>query len=132
MDMFIVKSVAIRGNLKKGKLSYKPFPAQEFFQLKWISIGSIAFIAKDQVNTVCTISCNFVKSQCFDSESRPQSYEEPLQSFLISNKNYQLNRYSFNWFLMNSITEELIFTIRNFENQKVSDDIDVVVIVNFR
>ena len=134
MNDFVYKSVSIKGNLKKsGKLFYRPCPNNELRNtLSCLSIASIAFIAKKEIETPCFITCNFVKSQKFDENSRIESYENTLQSFLINNQKYQLTRYNFSWFKFNSLSEELVFSFKNFEDDLLKDDVDVTLTVNFR
>jgi len=135
MEMEVLKSFIINGNLQDGKLLYKPYPSDEFSTLKYISISSVAYQVKSEVpiQNVCSISCNFVKAKRFDKDFKVVSYEQPMQSFLINNsKTLQLTRYNFAWFRFNSISEELIFSFRDFKNKLFTSNTDISLTVYLR
>ena len=75
----------MNANLSKNVLKYKPFPSSELRQqFSKLSISSIAYCVEEAIeNTVCTISCNFIQSE-MDEDSYIESYEVPLQSFLLN------------------------------------------------
>jgi len=125
----IQKSVQIKGNLKinQGILKYKPYPSREFNNTyKLIAIDNAAYFSNEPVNTVCTLTCNFVKSQAYNTNYQISSYEQPLQSFVINtNKKFQLKNFTIAWFVINSVSEELVFTFRDFDTNLLDKDIDV-------
>jgi len=125
------KSVQIKGNLKinNGTLTYKPYPSREFNDTyKLIAIDSVGYISNENVNTICTLSCSFVKSQAYNTNFQISSYEQPLQSFVVNTtKKFQLKNYGLIWFPVNSVTEELIFSIRDFQGRLLDKDIDISV-----
>ena len=125
----------MNANLSKNVLKYKPFPSSELRQqFSKLSISSIAYCVEEAIeNTVCTISCNFIQSEK-DEDSYIESYEVPLQSFLLNTtpKNYNLHSFSVVWFYINSPKEELIFTIKDFKNEIVKKDINVQLTINFQ
>ena len=135
MNNLIIKSIQLNANLSKNVLKYKPCPSSELRQqFSKLSISSIAYCVEEAIeNTVCTISCNFIQSEK-DEDSYIESYEVPLQSFLLNTtpKNYNLHSFSVVWFYINSPKEELIFTIKDFKNEIVKKDINVQLTINFQ
>ena len=135
MNNLISKSIQLNANLIKTLLKYKPFPSTELRdRFSKLSITSIAYITEEAIeNTVCTISCNAIKAEK-DEDSYIQSYEVPLQSFVlnVTPQVHSLHHFSVLWFPINSPKEELIFTIKNFKNKVVKNDINVQLTINFQ
>ena len=135
MNNLISNSIQLNANLSKTLLKYKPFPSTELRdRFSKLSITSIAYITEEAIeNTVCTISCNAIKAEK-DEDSYIQSYEVPLQSFVlnVTPQVHSLHQFSVLWFPINSPKEELIFTIKNFKNKVVKNDINVQLTINFQ
>ena len=127
------KSVQLKANLLQGELSYKPFPPNEFRDTyKQISVSNVAFNVKENVEqTICTLSCNFVKFQKYNADSEIVSYQVPLQRFII-NKKLDLKALQPMWFPINSVSEELKFCVSDTEDLRLKKNIDLSIIVNFR
>ena len=131
MNNFVQKSAQIKGNLSVQNLKYKPFPLNEFKQtFSKLSIVSVAtyttqLIQPNEPSSVLTISCNFIQSEQINENSQIESYEVPLQTFLIVPGSYQVHNFSVLWFPITYPKDELIFTIKNFENEVVQTNIDV-------
>jgi len=127
------KSVQIKANLKTETLIYKPYPSTEFNNTyKFIAIESVAYYANEEIDNVCTLSCNFVKSQGYNERNEVSSFEQPLKSFLInSNKKFQQKNFNIIWYVINSVSEDLKFTVRNFKGQKFDKNVDVAITVAF-
>lgn len=132
MENMVRKSIILRSNLKKGQLNYKPCPSNELQNFTCLSIGSVSTITKEEVDISCTISCNFITSQRFNENSQIETFEMPLQSFLINAKKYQLSRFNFAWFSFNSRSELLIFTFKDSDQKLIKKDIDITLIVNLK
>lgn len=130
--MNVKKSVTLRGNLKDGKLIYRPYPSNEFIDVySSLAIGSIISSSKIDIDTSLTISCNFIKSQKFNENYQVISYEQPLQSFQVNSKKLQLRNYPITWFSINSVSEELQFSFTDFDGNKSKSDIKVLLTVYF-
>ena len=57
-----IKSVIITGN-SKSQITYKLHPDTEFSQGVWyISVSSLAYSSNIELNELCSVSCNLVKS----------------------------------------------------------------------
>ena len=81
---------------------------------------------------VLTISCNFIQSEQISEDSKIESYEVPLQTFLVAPGNYQVHNFSVLWFPITSPKDELIFTIKNFENEVIKSNINVLLTFCFQ
>ena len=126
MNNFVQKSVQIKGNLSVENLKYKPFPLNEFKQkFSQLSILNVA-TQTTEPSSVLTISCNFIQSEQISEDSKIESYEVPLQTFLVAPGNYQVHNFSVLWFPITSPKDELIFTIKNFENEVIKSNINVL------
>jgi len=133
MDNIVKKSVQIKGSLKTGRLIYKPYPTNEFIEsFRLLAIGSVSFVSNEQFESSLTVSCNFIKSQSYNKDYKIISYQQPLQSFLVNNRKLQVKNFDLVWFLINSVSEELVFTFENFEQQIMAKDIDVTLTLYFR
>ena len=138
MDLFISKSVKLRCNLSKESLRYKPFPSNEFNNIfSFISLVSVAICVNslpgpEIPETICTISCNFIKFQNYDNTSRIVSSEAPLQSFLIKSKKFQLHQFPTKWFRVNNVSEYLIFSVLKWDKKLLQEDMEIELIINFR
>ena len=86
MENAVRKSIILGSNLKQGQLNYKPCPSNELQNFTCLSIGSVSTVTKEDVDISCTISCNFITSQRFNENSQIETFEMPLQSFLINSK----------------------------------------------
>jgi len=132
---FVQKSVLLKANLKKqkGVLIYKPTPSNEFVTSKYISIASVSVKNNETELTelMCSISCNFVKAQITNQDNKIVSYEQPLQSFLVSARKQSVTRFNPMWFSTNSVSDELKISIKDFENVLVTKDLDFQLIVYF-
>ena len=81
-----VKSVIINGKIN-NPITYKLFPSTEFSEGVWnISLVSISYTcATSDVEELCSVSCNMVKSQKLKDDSYTvESYEQPFGVFLLS------------------------------------------------
>ena len=79
-----IKSVVIYGNLQNDNLTYKLCPSSEFSEGVWnICISSLGYICKTNVNELCEVSCNLVKSQKYNNNFEVESYDEPFTLFLL-------------------------------------------------
>lgn len=127
------KSVQIQTKSANGKFVYKPYPSNELKNnYKLMAVSSISLTSESPINTVLTISSNFVKSERFDLNSQVISYELPLQSFAVkTNNNLVFQQFGLTWFPLNSASEELIFTLRDFENKTLAIKINATLTVYF-
>jgi len=128
---FVRKSIQIKANLSSQRLSYKPYPSTEFNNtFKFIAIESIAYFTNEEIDTVCTLSCNFVKSQAYNDRDQITSYEQPLKSFVINvAKKHQVRNFSLIWFVINSISEDLILSVQNFDKTIMKNNVDISVTI---
>lgn len=135
MDSTIAKSVQIKANLLIENLKYRPFPLREFqTNIRFIAISNITvFSTIEDIDTVCTISCNFVKSERVNG-GLIETYELPLKTFLINQtERFQCYNFEPTWFLINSATDELIFTVKDFDDIEMRGaNIRIQITINFR
>lgn len=130
--VYVKKCVQIKANLSTETLTYKPYPSNEFNNsYKFIAIESVAYYANEDIDNICTLSCNFVKSQAYNERNEVSSFEQPLKSFLINSRKFQQKNFNIVWYLINSVSEELKFTVRNFRGQKVEKNVEVAITVAF-
>lgn len=131
----VKKSVCLKGNLlqQSGVLRYKPCPSNEFTNnVKHIAVGSISLLNKgsDTTEVICTVSCNLVKAQNIQNNDKVMSYEQPLQTF-ITPKKYSVTRFNPVWFTVNSLSEELVITVKDFDNANLKKNYEIQVIMYF-
>lgn len=136
MENHVSKSVQIKANLSREKLKYRPFPTNEFSDIySQIAVNNVTFYCQKNLNTICTISCNLIKSQKFTKSYEIESYELPLQSFelkTIETGSYKCIRFNPNWFSINSLAEELIFSIKKFDETEFNENCDFMLNIHFR
>lgn len=132
MNQFNSKTLLLRANLSKERLIYKPINATELQNFKKLSVVSIAWQANEEIQSVCSISCNFIKDQILDSNSQLVSYQMPMGAFLINNKKINLKSFNPSWFLLVSRSEEIIFRIDDFKGKEVKLDIDIALTISFQ
>ena len=132
---FPVKSVIIVGNLNRT-LKYKLCPLTEFSEGKWnLSLFSAAYSCNtNDVNEICSITCNLVKAQKYNLNNEVELYEQPLgicqiQS-AVSKKTFN---YEKTWFYINSLSNELEISIINLtDQQKLSINCEMYIQLLFR
>ena len=80
-----IKSVVISGNLLNNLLTYELCPASEFSDGVWnLCNSSISYYCKAaNVNEICQISCNLVKSQRYNKSFEVETYDQPFNVFKI-------------------------------------------------
>ena len=91
----------------KGKINndiiYRLCPSTEFSEGVWnLCLLSIAFSCASNINELCSISCNMVKSQKLNEEYSVECYEQPLGMCLLNSeksKNIHYFGKSFKMFL---------------------------------
>lgn len=132
---FPIKSVVIVGNLNSS-LKYKLCPLTEFSEGKWnMCLYSAAYSCNiNDVNSICSISCNLVKAQKYNLNNEIELYEQPLgicqiQS-VVSKRTFN---YEKTWFYINSLSNELEISIKNESNQqKLSINCEMYIQLLFR
>ena len=92
--MSVIKSVVLKGEIKNF-INYQLCPSTEFSEGVWnLCINSIAYsCTTENVNELCSISANMVKSQKINDEFMVQTYEQPLALFLLNTKPSKNIRY---------------------------------------
>ena len=125
-----IKSVLIKGILnspnESDKLIYKLCPVTEFSEGLWnLSIVSLFYNCRITTNVkdFYSVSCNLVKAQKFSSQNEVESYEQPLTTFYLESmptNSKKLTYFEKNWFHINSLSNELTFTVTNETNKVYS------------
>ena len=125
---FPMKSVLIKGILnsvnESDKLLYKLCPITEFSDGHWnLCVVSLFYNCRTtNIKDYFSVSCNLVKAQKFSNENEVESYQEPLVTFYLestatnSKKNIYFDK---NWFHINSLSNELTFTLTNETNNVI-------------
>ena len=87
-----IKSVLLIGKVSSA-LIYRLCPSTEFSEGVWnLCLSSIAYsCTTPNIEELCSISCNMVKSQRFNQEFIVESYEQPLGLCLIKTQKYSAN-----------------------------------------
>jgi hypothetical protein len=130
----VTKSVIISGNLNRNQpLTYKLCPnSTEFSQGLWnVSIPSISYTCHQRnVNELCQISCNFVKSQRWN-QNEIETYQQPFGVFVLETLTKTIS-FDQKWFKLKSDTNELIVSLTNMNEDVVNIDCFVAVLVMFQ
>ena len=129
-----LKSVQLRGNLKDQFLTYKPTPS-EFAHFKksvcFLRVENVSFNCPLEVNTCCSISCNYVTNEGYSSKDEIVLYEQCLQYFLLKGKN--VIRFSNSiWFPMETLCYVLkVQLIDSLLNTPVKTDCSFCLTLSF-
>ena len=131
----LIKSVIISGNLNNS-LKYKLCPSTEFSEGVWnLCVLSAAYSCNTiQINAICSISCNLVKAQKYNSNNEIELYEQPLCICQIRSEIPKKTfSYEKTWFYINARSNELELTIKNEANQeKLGIDCEMYIQLLFR
>jgi len=131
-DSVVVKSVRVTGNLKNDNFIFRPFPSDELNHFRFVSINSVSWFCEENVNEILTVSCNMIKSQKYSSGFGEIITEEhPLVTFQLKSQNNMSNcvRFPLSWFTINSLSDKLQFTFKNFDDQSVNKNCKISIIV---
>ena len=133
----VLKSVLLNGNIKEGKLSYRPIGNEFSTNYNLIAIGNVFLKPNEPINIGVSISCNYVTNEKFNPNPILCTYEDSLQvlkvKFAKSDEGPIVCRFTPIWFRINSLSEELQFTFRNLETlQEVKSDILVTMTIFFK
>jgi len=116
--------VIISKSLTKGQVKYRPL-GREFQNNRWfVKINSVAFESTTAFEEAVTITCNFVTSETYSSNSII-SYEQPLQMFLLrvaANGKYVYRFIEDSWMHVNSPSSLLQFSFLDMNNQLIKND----------
>jgi len=131
-DSVVLKSVRITGNLKNDDFIFRPFPSDELNHYRFVSVNSVSWLSKENINEVFTVTCNVIKSQKYSSGFGEIITEEhPLVSFQLKGQANSSNceRFSLSWFTINSLSDKLQFSFKNFNEENVRKDCKIALVV---
>jgi hypothetical protein len=135
MSSSITKSIILSGNLNVDRnLTYKLCPnSTEFSQGFWnMSISSISYICNQRnVREICQFSCNFVKSQRWNTMNEIESYQQPFGMFLLESATKTI-AFDQKWFKLKSDSNELLISVKNMNEDVLNIDCFVAVHVVFQ
>lgn len=118
---FVKKSVVLQGTLNKD-LEYRPFSSSEFTkELSLFCCSNITYKSTQDIDELCTISCNFITSQKLEN-GQIRSYEQPITSFRLttsSTKPKGFQNFPVLWFTFNNVSDVLKISLRNQGGQKI-------------
>ena len=138
-----VKSVILKGGLNtevKKDIVYRLCPINEFSDGIWnLSLLSLSYSIKPltiEIKDVFSVSCNFVKGQKLSLTHQVETYEEPLSMFLFKNVQNKTSKniiyFEKQWFHMNTLSNDLKFTLKNEDNLNFNYESEIILQVLFQ
>jgi hypothetical protein len=117
-----IKSVLIKGKIK-DKLVYDLCPSTEFSEGIWnLCLVSLSYSTNinENIKDIFSISCNVAKSQKFTATKEIETYNQPLNSFLLDSS-LKKNTIYFNtqWFHINALSNQVKFCIKNETTEEI-------------
>ena len=114
-----IKSVVISGNLLDG-ISYKLCPITEFSEGVWnLTLSSLGYYCNiPDIDNICSVSCNLVTAQKYNSNNEVELYEQPFGIFILKQGPKKTFTFEKTWFYINSLSSELNVTVKNEQNQQ--------------
>ena len=140
---FPVKSVILKGSINtqvRKDIVYRLCPINEFSVGIWnLSILSLSYSVKPltiEIKDIFSVSCNFVKGQKLSLTHQVETYEEPLSMFLFKNVQNKTSKniiyFEKQWFHMNTLSNELKFTLKNEDNLNFNYESEIILQVLFQ
>ena len=140
---FPVKSVILKGSINtqvRKDIVYRLCPINEFSVGIWnLSILSLSYSVKPltiEIKDIFSVSCNFVKGQKLSLTHQVETYEEPLSMFLFKNVQNKTSKniiyFEKQWFHMNTLSNELKFTLKNEDNLNFNYESEIILKVLFQ
>ena len=116
---FPIKSVIISGNLQ-SKLTYKLCPITEFSEGVWnLSLVSLAYFCNlENIDYICSISCNLITSQKYNTNNQVELYDQPLGIFVLKTGSKTTKSFEKTWFYINALSSDLNISVKNQSNQE--------------
>ena len=142
LKYFPIKSVILKGALnstERKEIVYRLCPINEFSDGVWnLSISSLCYSVKPmaiEIKDTFTLSCNFVKGQKLSLSHQVETYEQPLSMFILQNVQNKVSKniiyFEKQWFHINSLSNELRFTLNNEDNVSFNYESEIVLQVLF-
>lgn len=132
----MMKSVLVRANISREKLSYRLSPSEEFSGHWQIAIGALAIETQNALNLTAYLTCNVAIGKRLNNSYESVDFEMPLTTFSVSTSEGNLKklyRFSLNWFEMNVNSNEIIFTLTDiFSEANISTNCSIILHVFFQ
>ena len=137
------KSVILKGTINtevRKDIVYRLCPINEFSDGIWnLSIVSLSYSVKPltiEIRDVFSVSCNFVKGQKLSSSHEIETYEQPLSMFMLKNvlskSSKNIIYFEKQWFHINTLSNELKFTLKNEDNLNFNYESEIILHVLFQ
>ena len=142
LKYFPIKSVILKGALnsrERKEIVYRLCPINEFSDGVWnLSLASLCYSVKPlaiQIQDIFSVSCNFVKGQKLSLSHQIETYEQPLSMFIFNNVQNKITKniiyFEKQWFHINTLSNELKFTLHNEDNVNFTYETEIALQVLF-